>query len=157
MYFTAEYGIGGQVSIFGDIYSYGVLLLEMFTGKRPTSDMFGDGISIHQFTATALPDHVIDIVDPSLLLERDDVEADDSRYRNDIQERPIARHQDHDLVQGRKLEECLASVMQIGPSCSANSRGERMHMDVIVNKTKTIRDSYVGLRRRRSSKQCIYI
>ncbi|XP_070665424.1 probable LRR receptor-like serine/threonine-protein kinase At3g47570 [Malus domestica] len=60
-YIRPEYGIGGQVSIFGDIYSYGVLLLEMFTGKRPTGDMFRDGISIHQFTAMALPDHVIDI------------------------------------------------------------------------------------------------
>ncbi|XP_050113948.1 probable LRR receptor-like serine/threonine-protein kinase At3g47570 [Malus sylvestris] len=60
-YIRPEYGIGGQVSIFGDIYSYGVLLPEMFTGKRPTGDMFGDGISIHQFTAMALPDHVIDI------------------------------------------------------------------------------------------------
>ena len=52
-----EYGMGGQVSILGDIYSFGILLLEMFTGKRPTDDMFKDGLSIHQFTAIKMPCH----------------------------------------------------------------------------------------------------
>lgn len=48
----------------GDIHSYGILLVEMFTGKRPTDDMFKDGLSMHQFTAMALPDHVMDVVEP---------------------------------------------------------------------------------------------
>ncbi|CAL8165543.1 unnamed protein product [Prunus armeniaca] len=71
-YITPEYGMGGQVSVLGDIYSYGILLLEMFTGKRPTDDMFRDNLSIQQFTAKGLPDHAINVADPSLLLERDD-------------------------------------------------------------------------------------
>lgn len=89
----AKYGMAGQVSILGDIYSYGILLLEMFTGKRPTDDIFKQDLNIHQFTDMALPEHVMDIVDPSLLLEIDD-EDDDDRSCNDIQERPITRYQD---------------------------------------------------------------
>jgi len=53
------YGMGGQIFVLGDIYSYGVLLLEMFTGKRPNNDMFKDGLSIQKFTAIALPKRVM--------------------------------------------------------------------------------------------------
>ncbi|CAL8165544.1 unnamed protein product [Prunus armeniaca] len=53
-------------------------------------------------------------------------------------ERPVTRYRDRGPVQARRLEECLVSVMQIGLSCSAISQGERMRMDVVVNKMKTI-------------------
>ncbi|KAB2622215.1 LRR receptor-like serine/threonine-protein kinase [Pyrus ussuriensis x Pyrus communis] len=122
-YIPPEYGMGGKVSILGDVYSFGILLLEMFTGKRPTDRMFGDGINIHNFIALAMPDHAMDI----------------------IQERPITNRHDRGRVQGRKLEECLVSVMQIGLACSAISPGERMHMNVVVNKMKAIRDSFMKL------------
>ncbi|CAL8169125.1 unnamed protein product [Prunus armeniaca] len=151
-YIPPEYGMGSQVSIMGDIYSYGILLLEMFTGKRPTDDMFKDGLSIHQFTAMALPDHAMDIVEPSLLLETDDEEDDDEhdhKYEIDIQERPMARYKDPGPDKVKRLEECVASVMQIGISCSVVSPTERMRMDVVVNKMNAVRGSYLNLTRRR--------
>lgn len=87
----------------------------MFTGKRPTDDIFKHDLNIHQFTDMALPDHVMDIVDPSLFLEIDDAD-DDDRSCNDIQDRPITRYQDLLQVNARRLEECLISVMHIGLS-----------------------------------------
>jgi hypothetical protein len=39
---------------------------KMFTGKRPTDDIFKDGLSIHNFTAMALPERVMDIMDLSM-------------------------------------------------------------------------------------------
>ena len=94
---------GGQVSIFGYIYSFGILLLEIFTRRQPTDDMFKGGLSIHQFATMAMPNHAMDIVDPSLLIECEDA------------------HGDRIPVHARRLEECSVLMMQIGLSCSAIS------------------------------------
>jgi len=56
----AEYGVGGQVTTKGHVYSYGVttkghvysygiVLLEMFTRKQPTHDMFVEGMTLHKW------------------------------------------------------------------------------------------------------------
>jgi serine/threonine protein kinase len=47
--------MGGEASTEGDVYSYGILVLEMFTGRRPTDDMFKDGLNLHDFVKMALP------------------------------------------------------------------------------------------------------
>ena len=67
--------MGNEVSTNGDIYSYGILLLEIFTGKRPTDNMFKDNLNLHDFVKRVLLGRVIDIVDPALHLEKDDIET----------------------------------------------------------------------------------
>ncbi|CAN6581154.1 unnamed protein product [Malus baccata var. baccata] len=63
---------------------------------------------------------------------------------DDMQERPITRYQVVARpVQGRRLEQCLVSVLQIGLSCFAISPSNRMLMDVVVNKMKATRESLV--------------
>ncbi|EFH52111.1 hypothetical protein ARALYDRAFT_905991 [Arabidopsis lyrata subsp. lyrata] len=59
--------MGGQPSIQGDVYSFGVLILEMFTGKRPTNELFGGNVTLHSYTKSALPERVLDIADESIL------------------------------------------------------------------------------------------
>ena len=143
--------MGGQVSTLGDIYSYGILLLEMFIGKRPIDEMFKDGLSIHTFAAMASPEHVMDIVDPSMFLEEDEENAND-----DIEERQIIEEDPYVNVSSR-IKECLISVFQIGLLCSKTSPDERIPTNVVVNEMNAIRDKFLKLekknRRRRRGKQ----
>ncbi|RWR78763.1 putative LRR receptor-like serine/threonine-protein kinase [Cinnamomum micranthum f. kanehirae] len=49
-----EYGVGCQMSTKGDVHRFGMLLLEICTRKRPTDDMFKDGLSLHEVAKMAL-------------------------------------------------------------------------------------------------------
>jgi hypothetical protein len=59
--------MGADASTMGDVYSYGILVLELFIGRRPTNDMFKDGLNLHNFVKMALPKRLIQVVDPMLL------------------------------------------------------------------------------------------
>ncbi|MFS7982294.1 putative non-specific serine/threonine protein kinase [Helianthus anomalus] len=51
----------------GDIYSFGILVLEAMTGKHPTDDIFNEDLCLHKFASMALLDNVIDIIDVNIL------------------------------------------------------------------------------------------
>ncbi|MBA0629676.1 hypothetical protein Godav_024193 [Gossypium davidsonii] len=126
-YAPPEYGMGSDLSTKGDVYSYGILLLEMFTGKRPTDERFKEGLSLHKHVKAALPNRVIEIIDPILLQESVrgtiiDITLNENRLGND-----------------RHLQ-CLNLIFEIGLTCSAQSPSERMDMSDIVTKLCSIRD-----------------
>ena len=54
------------------MYSFGVVLMEVLTGKRPTDPVFCNGLSIINFCETNFPDQILDIVDADLLEEYQD-------------------------------------------------------------------------------------
>ncbi|XP_077224839.1 LRR receptor-like serine/threonine-protein kinase EFR [Tasmannia lanceolata] len=111
-YLAPEYGMGSKASIYGDMYSYGILLLEMITGTRPTDDMFHENLSLHQFAKMALPKRVTDITDAQLLLGEIEAIGEDTNHNN----------------MRSRLHECLVSLVRIGVSCSENFPKERMEM-----------------------------
>uniref|UniRef100_A0A803MD94 non-specific serine/threonine protein kinase n=1 Tax=Chenopodium quinoa TaxID=63459 RepID=A0A803MD94_CHEQI len=70
-YTPPEYGVGNEVSTIGDVYSFGILFLEMFTGMRPTNDMFKVGLSLQSFVKNAIPEEIDTIVDHTLIEDID--------------------------------------------------------------------------------------
>uniref|UniRef100_A0A7N2LD49 non-specific serine/threonine protein kinase n=1 Tax=Quercus lobata TaxID=97700 RepID=A0A7N2LD49_QUELO len=79
-YTPPEYGMGNEVSLYGDTYSYGILLLEMFIGKRPTDSIFQDNSNLHDFVKAALSERKIHIIDPNFLWERISKRKDEHQY-----------------------------------------------------------------------------
>ncbi|KHG14432.1 hypothetical protein F383_17994 [Gossypium arboreum] len=69
-YAPPEYGMGSELSTKGDVYSYGILLLEMSTEKRPTDERFREGLSLRNFVKATLPERIIKVADPILVEER---------------------------------------------------------------------------------------
>ncbi|CAO2199021.1 unnamed protein product, partial [Urochloa humidicola] len=119
-YIAPEYGEGSAVSTIGDVYSLGILLLEMFTGRSPTDNMFGDTLDLHKYAEHALSERILDIVDSTIWLH---LESNDSIINSTI-------------------NDCLASVFRLALSCSKQYPRDRMMMRDAAVEMHAIRDSY---------------
>jgi len=120
MVVKTEYGTGCRVSAKGDMYSYGILVLEMLTGRKPTDSMFGEGLSLHKFCQMAIPEGITEIVDSRLLVPT----AAEGRK-----------------VMESKIRECLVALARIGVGCSAELPVERMDIKDVVLELHTIKQS----------------
>ncbi|KMZ72800.1 putative LRR receptor-like serine/threonine-protein kinase [Zostera marina] len=113
-YIAPECGMGSRLSTLWDVYSYGILLLEIFTCKSPTSEDFGEEMTLHQYVEAHFPNEIFKVADPYLL------------QQSGLRERGIY--------------DTLASIMRIGLDCSMDSPNERMLMKDVVKKLNDIKD-----------------
>ncbi|KAM0843122.1 hypothetical protein ACQ4PT_057920 [Festuca glaucescens] len=72
-YIAPEYGLGGHPSTEGDVYSFGVMLLELITGKRPTDVLFQEGLTLHDWVRQHHPHDITAIIAQSWLAAVDAV------------------------------------------------------------------------------------
>lgn len=101
----------------GDVFSYGVLLLEMLIGKKPTHEMFKEDLTISNYAKMAFPNQIVDIVDPVLF--------------------PHALGQD---VLLRRIGDCIVSILKIGIECSSDIPSNRTDMGIVKNKLERVRE-----------------
>ncbi|XP_039687384.1 receptor kinase-like protein Xa21 [Medicago truncatula] len=69
-YVAPEYGSKGVISIKGDVYSYGVMLMEIFTGKKPTNEMFVQELTLKTWISESMPNSVMEVVDYNLVSQQ---------------------------------------------------------------------------------------
>nr|XP_023899021.1 putative receptor-like protein kinase At3g47110 [Quercus suber] len=146
-YAAPEYGMGDKASIEGDVYSYGILLLEMFIGKRPTDEMFKDGLNLHNFAKMGLPKRVVQIVDPILLPKEVDVVPTAivaARNDNEIQVDEGAQGIANLCQMDANVQKCLVSILEIGLACSIGSPKERMKMKEVTSELHMIKKAFLG-------------
>ena len=67
----AEYGSEGIVSTKGDIYSYGILLMETFVRKKPIDEMFVEELTLKSWVESST-NNIMEVIDANLLTEEDE-------------------------------------------------------------------------------------
>ena len=112
----------------GDVYSYGIVLLEMITGKRPTDSMFSEGFNLHKYASMALPNCVMEIMDPKLLNNDDEVTGNNKCSTTN------------------RTEECLISMVKVGVACSMMLPQERWDISKVISELHLVRNNLLSAR-----------
>ncbi|XP_019176833.1 PREDICTED: receptor kinase-like protein Xa21 isoform X2 [Ipomoea nil] len=116
-YMAPEYGSTGIVSTQCDIYSFGIVLMETFSRKRPTDEAFGEDMSLRSWISNSLPHHVLQVVDPNLLGEED--------------------------IDFTVKLQCVSSILELALNCAMESPEKRLNMTDIVAKLNGIKHQFL--------------
>ncbi|KAK2982525.1 hypothetical protein RJ640_023741 [Escallonia rubra] len=114
-----EYRTAGIVTPMGDVYSYGILLMETFTRKKPTDDLFVGELTMKKWVSESFSQAVLSIVDANLL----------AREKEDFSENGS----------------CLSMIMEVALNCTEDSPDERINMRDVVGRLTKIRQRLKGL------------
>ncbi|KAK3131801.1 hypothetical protein QOZ80_6AG0511660 [Eleusine coracana subsp. coracana] len=116
-YIAPEYGLGGRPSTQGDVYSFGVMLLEMISGKRPTDVISEEGHSLHEWVRICcLRQHEEDAVVERSLLPGD----------------PVPGH--------GEVMEVIVELLELGVACTQHVPAMRPSMDDVAHEIACLRD-----------------
>uniref|UniRef100_A0ACD5ZHM2 Uncharacterized protein n=1 Tax=Avena sativa TaxID=4498 RepID=A0ACD5ZHM2_AVESA len=123
-YIGPEYAGGGNPSTCGDVYSFGIVILEMLTSKRPTDPMFEDGLNIVNFVEGSFPDQILRVTDAALLEEH----------------KPLTLA---NTVEESEFHPCLCRLVEVALSCTRQHPSERMSMGQAATRLRAIKASYL--------------
>lgn len=120
------------MSIEGDIYSYGIVLIEMITAKIPTDTIFEGDLDLHSYAkSAALSNELINMIDPKILNDGTSVEDGNEGEISAENERRI---------------KCTRSVIEIGVKCSVESPQGRMKIKDAIGELRVTRVKGQGSR-----------
>ncbi|XP_019158547.1 PREDICTED: receptor kinase-like protein Xa21 [Ipomoea nil] len=112
-YIAPEYGSRGMVSTRCDVYSYGIMLMEVFTRKRPSNEMFSGDLSLKSWVYNSLSSTPELIVDSTLL------RAEELQFSQKLQ--------------------CISTILELALNCTVESPEERVDIRVVLTKLNKIK------------------
>jgi serine/threonine protein kinase len=111
--------MGCKISTGGDVYGFGVLLLEMLTAKRPTDKLFGDHLSLHKYVDLAFPDKINEILDPQI------------------------QNKENEVLCNRHMQNYIIPLVKIGLMCSMELPKDRPGMRDVCVKIVAIQEAFI--------------
>ncbi|CAM0150138.1 unnamed protein product [Urochloa decumbens] len=128
-YIAPEYGTGSKISTEGDVYSYGIIILEMLTGKRPTDELFNNGLSLQKFVGNAFPQKIREILDPNIIPK--------------FGFEDVNNNLDHEKLE--TMGNCIMQLVKLGLSCSVQAPKDRPTILEVYAEISTIKRTFSAL------------
>ncbi|KAI3522231.1 hypothetical protein L1887_11715 [Cichorium endivia] len=133
-YIPPEYGMGANPSTKGDVYSYGIMLLEIFTGKRPTDNSFVGGLNLKTWVQSAFPANLDQVLDPDLIQEPEEL------YSEELCLEELCL--DGQSMNLKMQLDCLTVVIGVALSCTNESPEGRITITEVLRKLKSVQDMF---------------
>lgn len=122
----AEYGYGVKPTKAGDVYSFGVTLLELFTGKNPTDECFTGELNLVKWVESGFRKDVMEVIDIKLWKHSLDLE-----YEN------------QNMISLGKVKDCLKETIEVALSCTVNYPAERIDIKDVVSKLQNAKEKLI--------------
>ncbi|XP_016454974.2 uncharacterized protein LOC107779138 isoform X1 [Nicotiana tabacum] len=117
-YIAPEYGSEGIVTTSGDVYSYGIMLMEVLTKRRPADEeIFNENLCLRRWIKQTFPRTVMEVVDANLFHEEEQITCES--------------------------EICIASIIELGLDCTKEKPESRISMKDVVKRLNKIKNTFL--------------
>ncbi|KAG5609230.1 hypothetical protein H5410_020511, partial [Solanum commersonii] len=120
-YIAPEYGSEGIVSASGDVYSYGIMLMEVLTKRRPTDEeICNENLDLRKWITQSFSWSMMDVVDANLFSAEEQITS--------------------------KSEMIIASMIELALDCTKEMPESRKTMKDVVKRLNKIKNAFLEIR-----------